>query len=185
MRYVLRKTSDFKAKIKVRRKSTDDSIPRARSGVTTRSSCSGSLLASSISSASFTKSTPIHPLEFDHTPDLTYHSSGHLNKRNFTILVEVKGIDSIASLKTAQMQLISFAVALSCSDLVNQGTKQFILLAILPKRFHVATFLPKNQKNGNVYFQMFEVFTPSGNLNMANFLSFLAALDTALAKFVM
>jgi len=81
------------------------------------------------------------------------------------------------------MQLISYAVALSFSDLVDEGTEQFVLLVILPQRFHVGTFHPKKQKNRNVKFNMFEIFS-DGQLSMASLLSFFAALDKALAKFV-
>jgi len=188
MHLVLQKTSDFKAKIKVRRKSIDDSRPR--SALSTRSSSQGSSRASSQGSdilpprvSCCGSGSSIHPLEDDCTPDLSYQSSTDLNDRNFTVLVEIKSVDSIPSLKTAQMQLISYAVALSFSDLVDEGTEQFVLLVILPQRFHVGTFHPKKQKNRNVKFNMFEIFS-DGQLSMASLLSFFAALDKALAKFV-
>jgi len=180
MHELLRCTSHFNTKVMTSRE-RESSHPMSR-----RSS------ASSISSRPFNSETiDKNPMGYDTTPDLCFHSCPFLNDYRYTLLVDIKSGDSPHHLKRAYVQLVSYAMALYANqteEVVQQGNKIFVLLLITSNQFLVALFRPQYQQD--IIFKEFAVFKHRQkarnlvehdcSMSMKSFLSFLAALDTAI-----
>ena len=127
------------------------------------------------------------------TPDWMYLFDKHIGKYNFTMIFEVKNSDNISIIRMAQVQLISYAVALSKSEMA--GTHRYILILITPLHFCIGNFCPNDDTS--IKFNVYNLFTwfnsnlvqensdkATVSFQWQNFLSFLVAFDEAVKAYI-